>query len=66
MVSVPTLANMIPAGKTPILPDSELESMSFAAVVWPNVFTDSYATTGDEPRFGAASHRHTRPAFTTG
>jgi 2,3-dimethylmalate lyase len=43
MVSVPTLANMIPGGKTPVLPASELESMGFAAVVWPNAFTYAYA-----------------------
>ncbi len=43
LVPVPTLANMIPGGKTPILPASELESMGFAAVVFPNVFTYAYA-----------------------
>jgi 2-methylisocitrate lyase-like PEP mutase family enzyme len=43
LVSVPTLANMIPGGKTPILPASDLQSMGFAAVVFPNVFTYAYA-----------------------
>jgi 2-methylisocitrate lyase-like PEP mutase family enzyme len=43
LVPVPTLANMIPGGKTPILPASELQSMGFAAVVFPNVFTYAYA-----------------------
>jgi methylisocitrate lyase len=43
LVSVPTLANMIPGGKTPILPASELQAMGFAAVVFPNVFTYAYA-----------------------
>ena len=43
LVSVPTLANMIPGGKTPILPASELESVGFAAVIFPNVFTYAYA-----------------------
>lgn len=43
LVKVPMLANMIPGGKTPILPASELESMGFAAVVWPNAFTYAYA-----------------------
>jgi 2-methylisocitrate lyase-like PEP mutase family enzyme len=43
MVSVPTLANMIPGGRTPILPASDLQSMGFAAVVFPNVFTYAYA-----------------------
>ncbi len=43
LVSVPTMANMIPGGKTPILPASELQSMGFAAVVWPNAFTYAYA-----------------------
>src|ERR1700761_815548 len=43
LVSAPTLANMIPGGKTPILPASELESMGFAAVIFPNVFTYAYA-----------------------
>ena len=43
LVSVPTLANMIPGGKTPILPASELELVGFAAVIFPNVFTYAYA-----------------------
>jgi methylisocitrate lyase len=43
LFSVPTLANMIPGGKTPILPASELESVGFAAVIFPNVFTYAYA-----------------------
>jgi 2,3-dimethylmalate lyase len=43
LVPVPSLANMIPGGKTPILPASELQSMGFAAVVFPNVFTYAYA-----------------------
>ena len=43
LVSAPTLANMIPGGKTPILPASDLQSMGFAAVVFPNVFTYAYA-----------------------
>ena len=43
LVSAPTLANMIPGGKTPILPATELESMGFAAVIFPNVFTYAYA-----------------------
>jgi 2,3-dimethylmalate lyase len=48
LVSVPTLANMIPGGKTPILPAAELQSMGFAAVVWPNAFTYAYAKTSTE------------------
>ncbi|MEI9979590.1 MAG: oxaloacetate decarboxylase [Edaphobacter sp.] len=43
LVLAPTLANMIPGGKTPILPASELQSMGFAAVVFPNLFTYAYA-----------------------
>jgi 2-methylisocitrate lyase-like PEP mutase family enzyme len=43
LVSAPTLANMIPGGKTPILPATELESIGFAAVIFPNVFTYAYA-----------------------
>jgi methylisocitrate lyase len=43
LVSVPTLANMIPGGRTPILPAIELQSMGFAAVIFPNVFTYAYA-----------------------
>jgi 2,3-dimethylmalate lyase len=42
-VSAPTLANMIPGGKTPVLPASELQAMGFAAVIWPNAFTYAYA-----------------------
>ena len=48
LVKVPTLANMIPGGKTPILPASELQSMGFAAVVWPNAFTYVYAKLATE------------------
>jgi 2-methylisocitrate lyase-like PEP mutase family enzyme len=48
LVSAPTLANMIPGGKTPILPASELQSMGFAAVVWPNAFTYAYAKLATE------------------
>ncbi len=43
LVSVPTLANMIPGGRTPILPASELQGLGFAAVIFPNVFTYAYA-----------------------
>ncbi|MEJ0089633.1 MAG: hypothetical protein WDM80_07815 [Limisphaerales bacterium] len=43
LVKAPTLANMIPGGKTPILPASELQAMGFAALVWPNAFTYAYA-----------------------
>ncbi|MEJ0001050.1 MAG: oxaloacetate decarboxylase [Verrucomicrobiota bacterium] len=43
LVKVPTLANMIPGGKTPILPASELQAMGFAALVWPTAFTYAYA-----------------------
>src|ERR1700677_2935756 len=43
LVPVPTLANMLPGGKTPNLSASELQSMGFAAVVFPNVFTYAFA-----------------------
>ncbi|HUC19740.1 MAG TPA: oxaloacetate decarboxylase [Acetobacteraceae bacterium] len=43
LVKVPSLANMIPGGKTPILPAAELQAMGFAALVWPNAFTYAYA-----------------------
>jgi 2,3-dimethylmalate lyase len=43
LVSRPALANMIPGGKTPILPAVELQTMGFAAVVWPTAFTYLYA-----------------------
>jgi 2-methylisocitrate lyase-like PEP mutase family enzyme len=43
LVKVPSLANMIPGGRTPILPAVELQAMGFAAVVWPNAFTYAYA-----------------------
>ncbi len=48
LVSVPTLANMIPGGKTPIVPAAELQSIGFAAVVWPNAFTYAYAKLATE------------------
>ncbi|HUO40772.1 MAG TPA: hypothetical protein VMU34_24320 [Mycobacterium sp.] len=43
LVSRPTLANMIPGGKTPVLPAAEFETIGFAAVAWPNAFTYAYA-----------------------
>lgn len=43
LISAPLLANMIPGGKTPIVPAAELQSMGYAAVVWPNAFTYAYA-----------------------
>lgn len=42
-VSVPTVANMLPGGKTPILPARELQELGFAGVFWPNAFTYAYA-----------------------
>jgi 2-methylisocitrate lyase-like PEP mutase family enzyme len=48
LVSAPTLANMIPGGKTPILPAADLQAMGFAAVVWPNAFTYAYAKLSSE------------------
>ena len=39
---------MIPGGKTPILPAAELQSIGFAAVVWPNAFTYAYAKLANE------------------
>lgn len=48
LVSKPTLANMIPGGKTPIVPAAELQSIGFAAVVWPNAFTYAYAKIATE------------------
>ena len=43
LVKVPTLANMLPGGKTPILPAAELQSLGFAAVIFPTVFTYAFA-----------------------
>src|ERR1700734_4498496 len=43
LVSGTTLANMIPGGRTPILPATELQALGFAAVIFPNVFTYAYA-----------------------
>jgi 2,3-dimethylmalate lyase len=43
LVRVPTLANMIPGGRTPNVPSFELQTMGFAAVIFPNVFTYAYA-----------------------
>ena len=47
-VAAPTMANMIPGGRTPILPASELQAMGFAAVGWPNAFTYAYARVARE------------------
>jgi 2-methylisocitrate lyase-like PEP mutase family enzyme len=47
-VSVPTMANMIPGGRTPVLPAAELQTMGFAVVAWPNAFTYAYARLATE------------------
>ena len=48
LVSAPTLANMIPGGRTPLLPAADLQAMGFAAVTWPNAFTYAYARLATE------------------
>jgi 2,3-dimethylmalate lyase len=48
LVAAPTLANMIPGGKTPILSAAELQALGYAAVVWPNAFTYAYAQIATE------------------
>ncbi len=47
-VSVPTMANMIPGGRTPVLPAAELQAIGFAVVAWPNAFTCAYARLATE------------------
>lgn len=42
-VQAPVLANMIPGGRTPVLPAAELQKMGFAVVAWPNAFTYAFA-----------------------
>ena len=36
---VPTLANMVEGGRTPLVPAGELEAMGFKIVIWPNAIT---------------------------
>ena len=48
LVSAPTLANMIPGGRTPLLPAADLQAMGFAAVTWPNAFTYANARLATE------------------
>jgi 2-methylisocitrate lyase-like PEP mutase family enzyme len=43
LVSAPVVANMLPGGKTPILPASELQEIGFAVVGWPTAFSYAYA-----------------------
>jgi 2-methylisocitrate lyase-like PEP mutase family enzyme len=43
LLAASMMADMIPGGKTPIVPASELQAMGFAAVAWPNAFTYAYA-----------------------
>ncbi|MTH96015.1 oxaloacetate decarboxylase [Roseibium sp. RKSG952] len=43
LVSVPTLANMVPGGKTPLVSESELEAFGFGAVAYPTAFTYVFA-----------------------
>ncbi len=45
LLPAPQMANMIPGGATPIIPAVELQEMGFAAVIYPNAFTYSYAKT---------------------
>ncbi len=48
LVDAPMMANMIPGGKTPILPAVDLQEMGFAAVAFPNAFTYAYAKLATE------------------
>ena len=61
LVSAPTLANMIPGGKTPILSAAELQSMGFAAVAWPNAFSYAFAKTATELAAGLLRTGSTAP-----
>lgn len=44
-VDAPTMANMVPGGKTPILPASELQDIGYAAVACPTACTYAIAKT---------------------
>ncbi len=46
-VSVPSMANMVPGGKSPILPAKELERIGFACVAYPTALTCAMARTAD-------------------
>jgi methylisocitrate lyase len=48
LVRAPTLANMVPGGRTPVLSAAELQSMGFASVAWPTAFTYAYAKMATE------------------
>jgi 2,3-dimethylmalate lyase len=47
-LSVPTMANMIPGGKTPIMPAKDLEEMGYAFVVYPTACTYTIAKATQE------------------
>ncbi len=46
--SVPTMANMVEGGRTPVLPASELEKLGFRLVIFPNSLTRLFCHAGAE------------------
>ncbi len=47
-VGVPSMANMVPGGRSPILPAKELELIGFACVAYPTALTYTMARAADE------------------
>jgi len=43
---VPTLANMVEGGRTPLLPAARLQALGFRIAIWPNALTRLVAKTG--------------------
>jgi 2-methylisocitrate lyase-like PEP mutase family enzyme len=53
-VNVPSMANMVPGGKSPILPAKELERIGFACVAYPTALTYTIARAAE----GLLRHLH--------
>lgn len=45
-ISAPSMANMVPGGRTPLLSPSELEALGFACVAWPTALVYAMARAG--------------------
>ena len=60
-IPVPLMANMVPGGRTPILPARELEALGFACVAYPTALICAMARAGRE-----ALERLNRSGTTTG
>jgi 2-methylisocitrate lyase-like PEP mutase family enzyme len=58
---VPTMANMVEGGKTPVLPASDLEAIGFSLVIFPGGIVRTLARTASDYYASLAAHGTTEP-----